>query len=234
KGNLNEIQSKFWGPKPVEELYDIKADPDNINNLADDPEYQEVLERMRQANREWIFEIRDAGFIPEPMLLEIARKMPPFNYVRKDDFPFEKIYETADMASADDPDFSSIIKRLNDSNPIIRYWAATGCIIHADEAGAAKETLITLQDDPETVVKIAAAEALYKMGEVNLALNMLEEALQSDNMMARTQAMNVLELMDPEDAVKALEAVKQIIPEQDSNEYDVRAAKTFVEKYAAL
>ncbi|MGK7395400.1 MAG: sulfatase family protein, partial [Candidatus Cyclobacteriaceae bacterium M3_2C_046] len=41
KGNLNEIQSKFWGPKPVEELYDIKADPDNINNLADDPEYQE-------------------------------------------------------------------------------------------------------------------------------------------------------------------------------------------------
>ena len=34
-GHLNAIQSKFWEPKPAEELFDVKADPDNVHNLAE-------------------------------------------------------------------------------------------------------------------------------------------------------------------------------------------------------
>jgi N-sulfoglucosamine sulfohydrolase len=33
-GQCNEIQSAFWQPKPVEELYDTQNDPWEINNLA--------------------------------------------------------------------------------------------------------------------------------------------------------------------------------------------------------
>lgn len=33
--------------KPVEELYDYRADPDNVNNLAGDPACLDVLNRMR-------------------------------------------------------------------------------------------------------------------------------------------------------------------------------------------
>lgn len=36
-----------WGKRPPEELYDLKKDPWEMNNLAEDPEYQEVLKRYR-------------------------------------------------------------------------------------------------------------------------------------------------------------------------------------------
>lgn len=45
--NCNEIQNRFWEPKPVEELYDTQNDPWEVNNLADDPAYREILEEMR-------------------------------------------------------------------------------------------------------------------------------------------------------------------------------------------
>ena len=33
EGRCNEVQSRFWQEKPAEELYDVKADPHNVNNL---------------------------------------------------------------------------------------------------------------------------------------------------------------------------------------------------------
>ena len=32
-GKLNEAQAKFWQPKPVEELFDLQSDPDEVTNL---------------------------------------------------------------------------------------------------------------------------------------------------------------------------------------------------------
>jgi N-sulfoglucosamine sulfohydrolase len=39
--------------RPAEELYDIQADPNEVKNLAKDPEYQEVLDEMRASVEEW-------------------------------------------------------------------------------------------------------------------------------------------------------------------------------------
>lgn len=55
RGELDEKQSLFFAPrKPEEELYDIQADPWETENLADKPEYAQVLERMRDALDAWI------------------------------------------------------------------------------------------------------------------------------------------------------------------------------------
>src|SRR3954451_1146056 len=40
QGKLNAAQSAFWQAKAVEELYDFKADPDEVHNLAGSPEHQ--------------------------------------------------------------------------------------------------------------------------------------------------------------------------------------------------
>ncbi len=49
-GTLSAEQEAFLiTPRPLEELYDTAADPDEIPNLADDPAYGETLARMRAA-----------------------------------------------------------------------------------------------------------------------------------------------------------------------------------------
>src|SRR5690606_32084162 len=47
QGNCDEVQSIFWHPKPPEELYDTENDPWEVNNLAEDPAFKGVLEKMR-------------------------------------------------------------------------------------------------------------------------------------------------------------------------------------------
>jgi hypothetical protein len=231
-GELNEVQSKFWGPKPVEELYDIEADPHNIHNLANQPQYQKILVRMREANRQWQREIRDVGFIPEAMILEIAKKTTLYDYARSGAYPLEKIMEISEMASSRNPGvLNEIIKRLSDKEPAVRYWAATGCTVLGQEASSAKDALKKALHDPEVSVRIAAAEALYYLGEKQMAVTALKDALKSDNLMARVQSLNVLENMK-EDARPALSAVKALIPVDDpqNNDYDVRAAERLIGK----
>lgn len=53
---------------PEEELYDMQADPYEIQNLASSPkpEHQEALERLRGVLTQWIEETNDQGRVPEP------------------------------------------------------------------------------------------------------------------------------------------------------------------------
>lgn len=227
-GALNEVQSRFWGLKPLEELYDVEADPHNIHNLAGEPKYRKVLSRMREANREWLLETRDAGFIPEAMMLDIAQNTTLFEYSRSKGYPLEKAMETADLAFSGD--IKAIIEKLKNEEALVRYWAATGCTILGEKAITAKGALRELLNDSEVAVRIAAAEALYHMGEKETTVSALKEALKGGNQMSRVQALNVLETME-QDAGPALLAVKALVSDkQGSREYDIRAANRLIEK----
>jgi arylsulfatase A-like enzyme len=71
EGKLNAVQELFFRKtKPVEELYDIAADPDEVNNLADSPKHQDVLKLMRSRLEKWIKDTHDLGGTPEDELIE--------------------------------------------------------------------------------------------------------------------------------------------------------------------
>ena len=59
----------FRESKPEEELFDVLNDPHELNNLADDPAYEEKLEELRTACEGWIMEIKDTGMKPEDKLI---------------------------------------------------------------------------------------------------------------------------------------------------------------------
>ena len=227
-GTLNEVQSEFWQSKPVEELFDTEADPHNVHNLAQDPQYREVLERMRRANREWLLQTKDVGFIPEAMMAEIAKEISLYQYARSGAYALEKIMKAAETASSGS--VKEIRQLLNDQEAAVRYWAATGCTIAGKKAAPAKGALIKLLQDPEIAVRIAAAEALYHLDEPSLVLSALREALRSDNRMARVQALNVLDSMGPAAAPLTGEFEAWDLKNMKGDDYDKRAAQRILDK----
>lgn len=66
EGKLTPYQEKHWfGVRPTEELYDLKADPDQMNNLAKDSKYADILKNHRDYLENWIKETDDKGQYPE-------------------------------------------------------------------------------------------------------------------------------------------------------------------------
>lgn len=233
-GELNEAQSAFWESKPPEELYDITEDPHNVHNLADDPQYQDALQRLREANRAWVLRIRDSGFLPEAEMIARAKaqQITIYELMRDPALPLDRIIETAELASLNDPaHLDELIAHFDDQENAVRYWAATGCAILGQQATPAREVLVNHLDDPSPSVVIACAEALYQLGERAKALAALTQALQYDEEMARVHALNVLRLMG-EDARPALDEVQALVDSIDpeSRRYDLRAARYVADK----
>ncbi|WP_420146834.1 sulfatase-like hydrolase/transferase [Spirosoma sp.] len=231
-GRLNEIQSRFWQPKPTEELYDVAADPDNIHNLATDPRYAKELLRLRQANEQWLRQSTDVGFIPEAILSKIASQTPLYDYAKQGKYNTTRIIETATLASSrNSADAGEIIRRLADTDPVVRYWAATGCTVL--KPASAKASLQKLLSDPEAAVRIAAAEALYQLGEKDEPINVLKHALTDASRPVRLQALSALQTFG-KDASSVTDVAKEIITKNPATNpindfYDVRAAQTLLE-----
>jgi len=67
QGKLTPPQAFLCQPRmPAEELYDLEKDPFEINNLANSPEHQDVLKRLRSVLEQWIEEANDQGRVAEP------------------------------------------------------------------------------------------------------------------------------------------------------------------------
>ena len=63
---LDDVQRRWFAPsRPAEELYDLRADPHEIDNLADDPAYRDVLARFRTVLEEWRHRTGDFGAAEE-------------------------------------------------------------------------------------------------------------------------------------------------------------------------
>jgi arylsulfatase A-like enzyme len=72
EGKLNELQKKWMAQtRPAEELYDVKADQFQLNNLAENPKYKLVLAEMRMLQDDWAVKTNDLGRMNEPEMIEM-------------------------------------------------------------------------------------------------------------------------------------------------------------------
>ncbi|MFC5624798.1 sulfatase-like hydrolase/transferase [Algoriphagus winogradskyi] len=70
-GELNASQAQwFRKSKLKEELYDCEADPYELNNLAEDPNYQEKLKELSNELDRWLTDIDDRPNLPEQELIK--------------------------------------------------------------------------------------------------------------------------------------------------------------------
>ncbi len=233
-GECNEVQSIFWNTKPVEELYDTENDYWEVNNLAGDPAYKEVLERMRKANREWVSRIKDTGFIPEADRIERVGESSMYDFVRTEKVELEPIMDAAETATLGRIENLGVLKSfLENDESAIRYWGATGLLILGEQAEPAKEELLAALSDNSANVVTVAAEALYNLGEKEAAGNALLKVLENPNEFARCHALNAIDCIG-EDSPEFVDGVVNMIktsPEMTRNRYDLRAARWLIEKW---
>jgi len=234
EGECNETQSRFWEPKPVEELYDTENDPWEVNNLANNPEYKDVIQRMRNANKEWMMRIYDTGFIPEADRVDRAAGKPMYDYMRSGKIELEPVIEAAEIAtSANEENLKKLKTYLKSDESAIRYWGATGLLIMGEKAAPAKESLQNALSDESANVVTVAAETLYNLGEKEEAKKALLSVLKSPNEFARCHCLNTIDCID-ENSTEIIEGVAAMIKnsdEMDRSNYDLRAAKWLFEKW---
>ena len=166
-GRTTPAQAIFWRePKDPEELYDLAADPDEVNNLATSPAHRAVLEKFRAELRAHAVRIRDLGFLPEAELhARSGRTAAPRDALADPAaYDFDRIFAAADLASRLDPAAVPQLQAwLRDPDSGVRYWAALGLRMRGRPAVAAsRPALLRALDDTSASVRIAAADALAK------------------------------------------------------------------------
>lgn len=195
-GRCNDIQSAYWRPKSGEEFYRLSDDPFEIRNRIADPQFARRLAALRAALRAEILALRDTGFIPEGMFPRLAGAKTIYHYARSSAYPLERILDLADQASDRDPvRLPDFIAALDDPHPVIRYWAATGCLILGDKAAPARAKLRACLEDDWADVRVVAAEAIAQLGDSPAALKTVASVLQTGNPYEVLAAQNTLDYL---------------------------------------
>jgi len=195
-GRCNEAQAAYWKPKPAEEFYCLAGDPFELRNLIGQPQRAADVARLRAALRAEILATRDTGFIPEGMIPRLAGDKTIYDYAHSEAYPLERILDLADQASDGDPsNLPALVAALDDPHPVLRYWAATGCLILQDKAAPAKAKLLERLNDDWADVRVVAAEAVAHIGQQEAAVKALEGVLSGGNLHEALAAQNSLDFL---------------------------------------
>lgn len=227
EGKLNGPAAIFMAhAKPTEELYDVEADPWEIQNLADRPEHQETLKRLRAEHLRWRKDVIDLGFLPESELRTRFGDEPPYDAARRDPslYPFDRIASTADLAIERNPkNLDELAQRAQDPDAAVRWWAFEGFAMLGPAAAPALGTIKKALEDPAPIVRVAAAVALARLGHTAEAVAALTPILAHDpNDWNRHAAILILDRLGSQ-AAAAPEVIEKAL--EDSNEYVKRVAK---------
>jgi N-sulfoglucosamine sulfohydrolase len=171
EGKLTGIHKALWeAPGTSEQLYDLSADPWEINNLAADPAQAAKLATLREHLKATMKEIQDTGLIPEPLFNALSKGSTIANYVQSDKFDVGKITDLAFTATEVDAKQIPRFKEALTSDDVVeRYWGIIGLRVLGDKAAAQADSLVPLLKDKHALIRTTAGEALFAFGKKDIA-----------------------------------------------------------------
>ena len=228
-GQLPPAAEHYFSPtKPVEELYDTWTDKHEIRNLADDAQYAGTLSRLREAHLEWVKRTRDTGLIAEPIIIEREKRIGHrYGILRQNsDATFSlRLADIAVQASEGPKALPKLLEAMNDRDPAIRYWGATGVGNIGNPAKSAASAMKKALKDESAVVRIAAARALCRLDMPEAALPVLARELDNGEQWERLHAAIVLDQIDEMARPVLADMHKALVPREDlyaKGKYTVR------------
>lgn len=194
KGPQLQLNLRF---KPMEELYDSQNDPLLIRNVIDDPQYAEVVKRMRGQLREWMIETRDLGMLDEAETLQRAESHESHWHLGQSLDNYERILDTADLLALGKAGASELLTRVHDPDSAVRFWAVLGLLALRSNDAEVVSALQAATKDASVSVRITAADGLFNLGRYEDGLPVLVDALSHPVPAARIRASCVLDMQPP-------------------------------------
>ncbi len=160
-GKLNSTQAAFFNPKPAEQLFDLNADPHEINNLAGDSAHHEQLLEMRNALNARVKSLPDLSFFPESELVKNGFQN-PIEFGKAHRTSIAKYVDVADLALLPFKEAQHRLETaIKSKDPVERYWAYTVCSIFGDQANSLfADAKLSAERDEDLLARLRAAEFL--------------------------------------------------------------------------
>lgn len=200
-GDLNEAQAKFWQDKPVEELFDLQADPDEINNLANSADYRKKTAELRNTLQNWMQETLDLGLLPEAEMHRLAGSQSPREYALTHKKLFARLSDVAfrSMDPTDGYSTQELIKLSADPYSGIRFWAVRGLATRSNRDTKRNKALMTASNDVSPSVAIAACDGLLSDESISTQRKAVERLIELADVnrqghFAAVAALNVLDM----------------------------------------
>jgi arylsulfatase A-like enzyme len=195
-GELNAAQSAFYKARQPEQLFDLSIDPHEINNLAGDPAYADVLMDLRRALREKVKSLPDVGFFPESKFLaESGGEGTAFGLKNK--ARISKMVDIADLQLSPFPEARTRIKKaLRSPDAAERYWGAITCSAFGEQAMPFEAELKRMAaEDPDRLVRTRAAEFLGLTGAADPAPYLFSALAECDDPIEVNLILNTVVLL---------------------------------------
>lgn len=200
-GDLNEAQAKFWQDKPVEELFDLQADPDEINNLANSADYRKKTAELRNTLQNWMQETLDLGLLSEAEMHRLAGSQSPREYALTHRKLFARLSDVAFRSMDPNDGYSTqeLIKLSADPYSGIRFWAVRGLATRSNRDTKRNKALMTASNDVSPSVAIAACDGLLSDESISTQRKAVERLIELADVnrqghFAAVAALNVLDM----------------------------------------
>jgi arylsulfatase A-like enzyme len=185
EGKTDAVTGRFFGTKPMEELYDTSVDPDNVNNLIDDPHYAQEVARLSKQLDQWQLDHYDSALLPESEIVRRSEQSGKTIYemVRTPSlYDVPALQRASSRALEQDPrNIDTFYNELNAKDAGIRYWAIVGCFNLQESVPLNMDVIRKALDDDSHHVRVMAAWILYRGGDKATAQACWNQLLREDS-----------------------------------------------------
>ena len=193
EGKLSAAQRQFFERRAPEALYDVEKDPYETRNLADDPEFADVVSALRARLAERLRGMPDLSLFPESVLVEEAFGAPTaYGATHKD--RIARLLAVADLSLVAFAEAEPGLRAALDAeDPWQRYWAFIVLSAHGRAASSLVERAKELAaSDPELLVRARAAEFLGVSGAIDPRPVILDVLKKSTDHVEVSLVLNIL------------------------------------------
>lgn len=178
-GKLSRETEKMFTSKPVEELYDLHTDPHELNNLINEPSQKNRIAKLRAKVKDHMLKTHDTGLMNEGDMMERAGNHSVLEMARKQGgFDIAQALEAADrVGKLENP--RQIAPFLKQEDAAVRFWALTALDAYKGDLSIMKKEIQASLQDPSLPNRTLAAEILIKRWESSEGLEVLSEALKT-------------------------------------------------------